>query len=402
MADSLFASAEAKALLDSGVVAKLSAAAEDKAPLFKITSTGPLAGVQWRRLAQAANLNDDEMDSLRDWVEETIGDGAATRFAAPLPDVAVTVKKEKAALELRPSAAGGRVQSKEIERAPAEAAFEQYFGGAPAAGEAAYGQAHNVATAPSAMSEQEREDVLAHGFSDSSKISDLTWVVHTARPPPLHCAEFKYGVDPSSVRKLYSGLQSSVGTLLWELVKSNTSTMKDFQNHFYRAVQAALDPDVRARISNHWTEMTQYFDSVELVRAYYKKYLTIRSGRGLPKLIDEHIVMLVMCSELEQAREGASGSSSGEQMQAMVALVEKQTRVIESVKESMAELKLKVGELKSQVNDLKTGHQSLKVKVEAGKAKGRVCTYCGQEGHTEPFCHKKTQDKAAEKASADA
>jgi len=138
MADSLFASAEAKALLDSGVVAKLSAAAEDKAPLFKITSTGPLAGVQWRRLAQAANLNDDEMDSLRDWVEETIGDGAATRFAAPLPDVAVTVKKEKAALELRPSAAGGRVQSKETERAPAEVAFEQFFGGAPAAGEAAY------------------------------------------------------------------------------------------------------------------------------------------------------------------------------------------------------------------------------------------------------------------------
>jgi hypothetical protein len=42
------------------------------------------------------------------------------------------------------------------------------------------------------------------------------------------------------------------------------------------------------------------------------------------------------------------------------------------------------------------------VKVEAGKAKGRVCTYCGQEGHTEPFCHKKTQDKAAEKAGADA
>ena len=58
MADSLFASAEAKALLDSGVVDKLSAAAEDKAPLFKITSTGSLAGVQWRRLAQAADLSD--------------------------------------------------------------------------------------------------------------------------------------------------------------------------------------------------------------------------------------------------------------------------------------------------------------------------------------------------------
>ena len=100
MADSLFASEVSKALLDSGVVDKLSAAAEDKAPLFKITSTGPLAGVQWRRLAQAASLNDDEMDSLRDWVEETIGDGAATRFAAPLPDVD-SVKESMAELKLK-------------------------------------------------------------------------------------------------------------------------------------------------------------------------------------------------------------------------------------------------------------------------------------------------------------
>ena len=36
--------------------------------------------------------------------------------------------------------------------------------------------------------------------------------------------------------------------------------------------------------------------------------------------------------------------------------MEKQTRAIESFKETVADLKAKVGELKSQVNDLKTGH----------------------------------------------
>ena len=90
--------------------------------------------------------------------------------------------------------------------------------------------------------------------------------------------------------------------------------MKDFQDHFHRAVQAAEgDSAIQQRLSAHWMELSQYFDSVEMMRTYYRKYLTVKSGRGLPKLIDEHIVMLVMCSELERARGcGPSGSSAQE------------------------------------------------------------------------------------------
>ena len=89
----------------------------------------------------------------------------------------------------------------------------------------------------------------------------------------------------------------------------------------------------------------------------------------------------------------------------MVSTVEKQTRAIESFKETVAELKLKVGELKSQVNDLKTGHAALKEKVasnKGGRGDSRVCGYCGAPGHTEAYCHKKQSDEAAKKAAAEA
>ena len=68
--------------------------------------------------------------------------------------------------------------------------------------------------------------------------------------------------------------------------------MKEFQDHFHRAVQAASgDALIQQRLSSHWMELSQYFDSVDTVRAYYKKFLTIRSGHGLPKMVDEHTLV---------------------------------------------------------------------------------------------------------------
>ena len=404
MADTLFSSAEAKAQLDSGVVAKLSKAAEASS-LLTVTAQGTVMGVQWRRVAEAAELSVAEMGALRDWIEEIHSQEAADRFSSALPSVAVTVKSELPAAALAPAASTKLVFPASESAAPAPTSeFERLMASSAPAVEDPFGLRSGSLPLPSPMSETEREDVLAHGF-DSGKIASLTWLIHTARPCPPNSADFKYGVDPSAVRKLYSGLQSSVGTLLWELVKSDSSSMKDFQNHFYRAVQAAVDADIRARISTHWTEMMQYFDSVEMVRAYYKKFLTIRSGRGLPKIIDEHIVMLVMCSELERTRGGASSSASAE-MQTMASSMEKQTRIIESLKETVTELKAKVGEIKSQLNDLKTGHAALKEKVASNKGgrggDARVCGYCGAPGHTEAYCHKKQSDEAAKKAAAEA
>ena len=52
---------------------------------------------------------------------------------------------------------------------------------------------------------------------DAGRIAILTFLMHTARAPPPSHEAVKYGVDPSAMTKLYKGLQSSVGSLLWDL-----------------------------------------------------------------------------------------------------------------------------------------------------------------------------------------
>ena len=81
MADTLFSSAEAKAQLDPGVVAKLSKAAEASS-LLTVTAQGTVMGVQWRRVAEAAELSVAEMGALRDWIEEIHSQEAADRFSS--------------------------------------------------------------------------------------------------------------------------------------------------------------------------------------------------------------------------------------------------------------------------------------------------------------------------------
>ena len=110
MADALFSSAEAKAQLDSGVVAKLSKAAEASS-LLTVTAKGSVAGVQWRRVAEAAELSAVEMGVLRDWIEEAHSEEAAARLFSNLPPVAVTVKEELPAAALAPAASSKLVYS---------------------------------------------------------------------------------------------------------------------------------------------------------------------------------------------------------------------------------------------------------------------------------------------------
>ena len=73
------------------------------------------------------------------------------------------------------------------------------------------------------------------------------------------------------------------------------TTLRVLQGHFHRAISAAEgSPKIMQRLSDHWMEMQQHFDSVGLMRRYYARFLVMRAGRGIPKLIDEHIVMLVV------------------------------------------------------------------------------------------------------------
>ena len=173
--------------------------------------------------------------------------------------------------------------------------------------------------------------------------------------------------------------------------------MKDFQDHFHRGVQAAsADSEIQQRLSAHWMHISQYFDTVEMLKAYYKKFLTLRVGRGLPKLVDENIVTLVICAEF--ARMQGGGSSGGELSKEATQAVEKAVKAAESFKETASELKTKVGELKSEVNNLKTELKELKSKIGSGKN----CDYCGKPGHTAKFCHARINDEEkAKKADAD-
>ena len=245
-------------------------------------------------------------------------------------------------------------------------------------------------------------DEDAHGMP-AGAIAILTFLLHTARRPPPGHEAVKYGVDPSTVTKLYRSMKDGVGSLLWDLVSSSTSTLKDFQGHFHRAVQAAEgDPLIQQRLSSHWMEMSQYFDSVEMLRSYYRKYLTLRSGRGLPKLVDEHIVMLVMCSEFERVRGCNSASNSG-QLEA-AAVMDRAMKVAETCKEAVSDLRSKVGDIKQDLNNLKTKVDNLKAESgkppKGGSKDDRECTYCGKKGHTAEFCHTKIGDDAVKKAQA--
>ena len=406
----LFVADESKSQLVSGVAIKLRTAAVGRLNQVPLpTSKESVTGVKWKRLALAAELSDTEMGDLRDWIEEAYSEAIAERFCLPLPSVSndgnVTsgpkVSGDEVSAALSKLNISGMSGASASEKTFAQLRMEGKLG----ENSLFEDRNKNDTSSGNVVTETERADVEAHGF-DSGEIANLTWFLHTARTPPQNSSDFRYGVDPSSVRKLYSGMQSSVGTLLWELVKSNNSTMRDFQDHFYRATQASIDyPAVRQRLSNHWIEMTQYFDSVELVRSYYKKFLTICSGRGLPKLVDEHILMLVMFSEMQRCRgEGAGGGDLRTEMSALVSTVEKQTRIVEAGKETISELKLKLGEVKNDLNNMKNDIKVLKEKAtkpNAPNLKDRECSYCGKKGHTESYCHEKAQDVAAKKGKAE-
>ena len=229
MADSLFSSDASKAQLDSGVVAKLSKAAESSS-LLTVTAQGTVMGVQWRRVAEAAELGAAEMGALRDWIEEFHSKEAADRFSSALPSVAVTVKSELPAAALAPAAPTKLVFPASESAAPAPTSeFERLMASSAPAVEDPFGLRSGSLPLPSPMSETEREDVLAHGF-DSGKIASLTWLIHTARPCPPNSADFKYGVDPSSMEKIYKLYRAAPGTVLWDLVSKEATTMRQLQD----------------------------------------------------------------------------------------------------------------------------------------------------------------------------
>ena len=393
----------AVAQLAAGVADKLRDAVAKYGDLLTPTSTDGRAvlGQEFRMLADHASLQAVEMGVLNNWLELAYSAEVAARFQLDVP----TFNVANVPLQLvPPPVAMPQLLGPGIPATPAGAAtfnqMSQGMFGAPPQQQPLVAPMASLTTATSARSPHQAADEAAHGM-EAGEIALLTWLLHTARQPPPGHDSVKYGVDPPTVTKLYREYRGS-GTILWDMIKDEKTTLRDMQGHFHRAIQSAEgSPRIVQRLADHWMEMQQHFDSVELMRSYYSRFLIMRAGRGLPKLVDEHIVMLVMVDELGRVRRGAGGTGAAES----AAVMEKAMSSVESLKSTVTELKSKVSDLKQEVNNMKNEVSNLKKEKppkEKVDLKDRECNYCGTRGHTEAFCHKRIGDeavKAAKKAA---
>ena len=393
----------AVAQLAAGVADKLRDAVAKYGDLLTPTSTDGRAvlGQEFRMLANHASLQAVEMGVLNNWLELAYSAEVAARFQLDVP----TFNVANVPLQLvPPPVAMPQLLGPGIPATPAGAAtfnqMSQGMFGAPPQQQPLVAPMASLTTATSARSPHQAADEAAHGM-EAGEIALLTWLLHTARQPPPGHDSVKYGVDPPTVTKLYREYRGS-GTILWDMIKDEKTTLRDMQGHFHRAIQSAEgSPRIVQRLADHWMEMQQHFDSVELMRSYYSRFLIMRAGRGLPKLVDEHIVMLVMVDELGRVRRGAGGTGAAES----AAVMEKAMSSVESLKSTVTELKSKVSDLKQEVNNMKNEVSNLKKEKppkEKVDLKDRECNYCGTRGHTEAFCHKRIGDeavKAAKKAA---
>ena len=206
-----------------GIAVKLRAALASN-PVLLPTAKTSVVGRQIRLLAGHASLSQLEALLLATWVEEVYDEDTLTRFEQPLPTP----------ITAHPSF-GGSVSVGTPAPAPAPApppAPSPTF--APMLDPPMVGAgAPLIAPRPPmgasiAVTEQQREDVQLHGF-DAGTIAILTFAMHTARLPPEGHEEVKYGVDPSSMTRLYKAMKNAHGTLLWDLVTSEKTTFRDFQ-----------------------------------------------------------------------------------------------------------------------------------------------------------------------------
>ena len=378
---------------------KLASAANDFAPSTRSVHT---LAKEARALADAAGLNGIELTRFATWLFDAYSAEAAALFEKAVP-LQMTV----------PSQITSQAKTTPV-RTPDEEAYGRAFDRAEArGGDYERGVRFQSARAPfspfvppedhgspmdkadldTPTSEQMAADCAAQGLKGTQLIQ-LTFTLHTARKPPPEHEELRYGVDPANMPKLYKTYKTASGTMLWDLVNSDKTTMVALRDHMHRAQQQArsMDSGIASRIGDHWGEMQQFFgDSVKLIRAYYRKFLQLYAGRGLPVLVDKEIVMLILCCEMQ------TESAGGDDTKRLTELVEKQTKTVDTLRDQVSDLKQAVGSFKEEVKQLKE-----KMNKQGSENKG-FCKWCKEHsknpvGHTEADCKFK---KAAKEAGED-
>ena len=220
--------------LASGVADKLRATAVTHGLSVVPTSKTAVVGRQWRLLAQLAGLGPIEAQGVSIWIEEAVSEDAALRFAAELPTVATGMASFTAPATAAPAPSPPDPAVASLSGAFASLSAGAAFAGAPSPAPALPPAVSVDASATGTLMQDER----SHGF-EAGLIAFLTFVMHTARTPPPAHPEVKYGVDPTAMEKIYKTYQRAPGTVLWDLVTKSDTTMRQFQDHFHRAQQAA-------------------------------------------------------------------------------------------------------------------------------------------------------------------
>ena len=128
----LFTSDSSKPQLAAGVAAKLIDAAAANGPLVVPTSTGAVAGQQFRMLAGLAGLDATESFVLTGWLEDAYGPSIAERYARELPNVNVSQALTSLAHAPQPARLPGYAPSSPSASAQlASSAFANLMGGGP-------------------------------------------------------------------------------------------------------------------------------------------------------------------------------------------------------------------------------------------------------------------------------
>jgi len=382
--------------LASGIADKLKLASTEAGDFAPSSRSNFTLATETRLLAEEAALSRIEMGRLAAWLHDAYTPEASQLFTVGIAEglaYSQPVNVHGTMGGGRPAARGGPPHG------------GRSSGGSPSAGgngpsrpgdspprlpqSADEGRHYDGTFTTEVDSAQAEKDCEAHQLS-GAQIIRLTWLLHTARKPPPEHDELVYGVDPANMPKLYKSYKSASGSMLWDLANSDKTSMAQLRDHMHRAQQSAkmLDPRFATRISDHWGEMQQYFgDSVSMIRAYYRKYLQLYAGRGLPVLVDKDILVLILCSAFQSG-------STGEDDKKLEDLVEKQSKSVEALKDQVSELKSALGSFKE---DLK----QVKEQVKELKTPKKFCNWCKQKGfpavgHTEGECTKKKAAAASD------
>ena len=390
--------------LAEGIRAKIIAAAQatEEGDTLLIPSRGAhaSAGKQWRivlELAGARDLTSLELQHFIIWLEERWGVEVANGFALPLKTVTLAPPSLRAPIVAPPAPADPPAPEPEDEAA-------KLFGARspPAAsGATAGGKTMSRDGTGMVPKTTEQKDIDAHpGVTTSIELAILTWTHLYARTPDPNNEAVKYGTHPEGT-KLAKTFSSAPGATLRALVDKKTTTLADYRDYFRTAHQALVAyPAIQSRLIDHWQELQRFLHTPEMIAAYYRKSLPSMTGRGIPDLFDQSILLQVVCEKVTGPSDDTLGeikTKFGDLEKKCETMATKMDKMADSI-DKVTAVKNDLSNLKNEVANVKSGVAELKKKPAAGGG-DKYCAWCDSNGFAESaYTH--NEDKCGRKKAA--